>query len=100
MKYSAKMNLFLCFVTPMKLNCNAWHRRGTKMLQFRLDNSSSKYSSISPYLVSPAGKADFYSSRHTFREILSLTIYVNEHFRPPTSRSVLARRQPGHHSRL
>ncbi len=47
------MNLFWCFVTPMKLNCNAWHRWGTKMVQFRLDNSSSKYSSISPYLVSP-----------------------------------------------
>ena len=70
----------------MKLNFNAWHRCETKMVQFRLNNSPGKYSSTSPCLVLIIGKGDFYSSTDIlFWERLSLTIYVNERFKPPSS---------------
>ena len=66
---------------PAPTPLNAWYHCGTKMVQFRLNNSPSKYSSTSPYLVS--------SERAI--SILSLTYFTgktfidDEGFRPPSS---------------
>ena len=88
------MNLFQCFVTPMKLNFNVWHRCETKMVQFRLNNSPSKYSSTSPCLV---------SSERVISTLATDILFGND-FRwrfmltSVSNRPVLARQQSGQHS--
>ena len=47
-----KWTYFGDFATPINLHFNAWHHWGTKMVQFCMNNSPSKYSLASPYLVS------------------------------------------------
>ena len=71
----------------MKFNFYAWHRCGTKIVQFRFNNFPSKYSSTSPCLVSPEG-AIYILALTYFSERLSLTIVRG------SDRPVLARRQP------
>ena len=80
------MNLFWCFVTPMKLHFNTRHRCGMKMVQFHLNNSPSKYSSTSPYLVSPERAISILALTYVLgKTFLSKTIDLNEGFRPPSS---------------
>ena len=69
MKYSAKMNLFQCFLTPMKLNFNAWS-----------SFAPSNYYSIPPYLVSPERPisilAQTYFSGNTFLDSASAGVGI------------------------
>ena len=53
------------------------------MVQFRLNNSLSKYSSTSPCLVSLERAISILA--YTSQERLSFTIYFNGDFRPPSS---------------